>query len=65
MQIITGHKTKGSWWFRIFGVGIAWKNTRLHRKLFSERKGGNWKSIEIGNWYFKYLPKQSESATHL
>ena len=25
------------WWFVLFGMGIAYKNLRLHRPMFSER----------------------------
>jgi len=26
-------------WFRLFGYGLMWKDTRKHRLLFSERNG--------------------------
>ena len=43
-------------WIRLFGVGIAWKDTRLFKPLFSERYGYR-KSLVIGSWSFTYLPK--------
>lgn len=31
---------KGHVWFRLFGVGLAWTDHRIHRPLFSERNAG-------------------------
>lgn len=45
-----------SGWFRIFGFGLALKDTTMHELTFSERYGYA-KGIKIGKWYIKYLPK--------
>jgi hypothetical protein len=57
MSFINGVKSKGAWWFRVFGIGISWKDVRLHRLLFSERNG-YYKGLKIGNWIFHYLKKE-------
>lgn len=41
--------TPGGGWFRIAGFGLAWKDTRKHRPLFSERNGFR-RSLMIGHW---------------
>ena len=35
--IICGFRRRGLWWFRVFGRGIHWKDTRVHSLMFSER----------------------------
>lgn len=47
-------KLRTSFWFRIFGYGIAGKDTRVWRLLFSERLGYT-KTLRISNWSFKIL----------
>jgi hypothetical protein len=37
MKIFSWYRTKGLWWFRIFGYGIHYKNVDYHAELFSER----------------------------
>jgi len=44
-------------WLRLFGYGIAWKNTEYHPYLFSERFGYT-KTLKIGDWSFKILKKK-------
>ena len=51
---LTYHFYKGGGWFRIFGRGLAWKNTKIHPKLFSERYGYS-KHIMIGNYLIKVI----------
>jgi hypothetical protein len=46
----------GMGWVRIFGYGIAWKDTSKHMLLYSERSG-NTKRIQIGKWSIKYLKR--------
>lgn len=46
----------GWYWFRIFGIGLTFKNTNMYGKTFSERSGLR-KSIQIGNWNVKFLYK--------
>ena len=43
-------------WFRLFGVGMKWKDLRKHDLLFSERNGYT-KYIRIRNWTFGYLKR--------
>ena len=43
-------------WFRIFGRGLAWKDTSIHRLMFSEL-WGHTKTLSIGTWSIKYLGK--------
>ena len=37
-----GHHERGSWWFRIYGYGIHYTNTRRHPLLFSARNRLGW-----------------------
>jgi hypothetical protein len=46
----------GFGWFRIFGIGLHWKDIAHHRLLFSQRNGHK-KSITLGNWRFEFLEK--------
>ena len=56
---------KGCWWFRIFGVGLACKDTTQHRLMFSERTLGHkfWhiliygKQMQIGKYRIQFLTK--------
>ncbi len=40
-------------WFRVFGWGLAWKDTRKHSLLFSERELGH--GLQVWHWRFKVL----------
>lgn len=51
---LTGQLTKSAGWLRIFGLGFAYKDTRIHPLLFSERNGFV-KMIKIGNWNIKAI----------
>jgi hypothetical protein len=53
-MLLTYHFYKGGGWFRIFGHGLAWKNTKIHPKFFSERYGYS-KHIMIGKWLIKVI----------
>jgi len=56
MKLITKYRTKGLWWFRIFGYGISWKSLKYHNMLFSERYGlRGWK---MGRWIFHFLRRE-------
>lgn len=44
----------GLGWFRIFGIGLHWKDITRHRLLFSQRYGYK-KAITIGKWRFEIL----------
>jgi hypothetical protein len=48
-------RQKGIWWFRVFGVGLSWKDIRLHPLVFSERNGYR-KGLRLGWWIFHFLP---------
>ena len=43
-------------WFKIFGKGIKWKDTSIHRLMFSERNGYK-KGLKIGRWYISLLTR--------
>jgi len=54
--IFSAHAEPGIGWFRVFGVGLAWKDTKRHRLYFSERNGYT-KMVSFKNWRITYLPK--------
>jgi hypothetical protein len=41
-------------WFRFFGKGYSWKNSKYCRLNFSERNGYK-KSVRVGNWLITKL----------
>jgi hypothetical protein len=47
-------------WFRIFGVGLKWKDVTIHPLLFSERYGYS-KGLQIGKWRIGCLPTKLSS----
>jgi hypothetical protein len=56
--LFCGMSQKGQWWFRVFGVGLSWKDIRIHKLTFSERNGYR-KGLRIGSWLFHFLPSIS------
>lgn len=52
--VFSGYFTRTGGWFRLFGVGVVWKNLDHHRLCFSERNGFK-KHFEIGRWSFAWL----------
>lgn len=55
--LFCGHRCRGLWWFRVLGRGLAWKDTRRHPLLFSQRMGlDGWKSLHVGHWFVRYVP---------
>jgi hypothetical protein len=58
--MITGNRVKGQWWFRVFGVGVSGKDTRIHPLLFSERYGHR-KGLRVGPWLFHFLPMHGKA----
>ncbi|MFY7733580.1 MAG: hypothetical protein ACOVSR_08860 [Bacteroidia bacterium] len=44
----------GLGWFRLFGVGLHWKDTSRHRMYFCERNGYK-KGLKIGSWRISLL----------
>ena len=55
-KILQIYKEQGLWWIRVFGFGLHAKNILVHDLLFSERSGYS-KSIIIGKWIIKLLPR--------
>lgn len=53
---ITYYKTKGLWWFRIYGYGLHYKNIKHYPELFSERMCIK-KKIKLGRYRFGILKK--------
>lgn len=46
-------------WIRIFGKGLLVKNTKTYALSFGE-KNNHQNGFKIGNWYFRYLRKNSK-----
>jgi len=46
----------GLGFFKLFGVGLRWKDTSRHRMFFSERNGIT-KALKIGSWRISFLPR--------
>ena len=57
LPILCGYREKGLWWFRIFGYGIHYKNTKLHLVLFSERTGRR-RKLKLGRHHFGFLKSE-------
>ena len=53
-KYLYGHRSKGMWWFRLFGYGIHAKDLRTHDLMFSERNGYR-KRLTLGNWSLRFL----------
>ena len=47
-------KSNGFYWFRLFGIGLKFKDITKHNLLFSERNGFK-KHLKINNWIIGYL----------
>lgn len=59
-RFLSAYSVPGYGWFRLFGAGIVWKDTRRHRSLFSERNGYT-KRLMIGAWSIAALwPKRKQ-----
>ena len=48
------YSVAGLGWFRLFGVGLHWKDTSRHMMCFSERNGYK-KALNIGSWRIRLL----------
>lgn len=55
-KIFWCHIGNGTWWFRLFGVGVHYRNITKHSFTFSERYHYS-SYLKIGNWVFKWLGK--------
>lgn len=51
----TSFRAPGLWWFRVFGIGLAWKDIRVHPMTFSQRNG--YSGLRVGWWLFEILEK--------
>lgn len=47
----------GNVYFRLFGYGLAFKDTRRHRLYFSERMGLR-KQLRVGPWLIEALGRE-------
>lgn len=47
---------EGMGWFRLFGVGLSWKDFSKYGYTFSQRLGKT-KYFKLGKWIISYLPK--------
>lgn len=52
--LFCSHRGYGLRWFRIFGYGLAIKDTTKARLFFSERNGLA-PGLKIGKWYIRLL----------
>jgi hypothetical protein len=55
MRLWCGWREPGRGWFRLFGVGLYWKDVRRHRLTFSQRYGRERLSIQLWHWRLKIL----------
>jgi len=53
--VLCGVFDKELGWFRVFGIGVSWKDVNQHGLMFSERYGHR-KHIRIGSYVFRFLP---------
>lgn len=53
-RAISWYVKGGAGWFRLFGYGIYWRDTRRYKILFSERKGYS-KVLRVGNFLVRFL----------
>lgn len=56
-RLLSYHKSDGFFWIRIFGRGIAIKDSNKFSLLFSQRYHFS-KWVMIGKWVITYLPKR-------
>lgn len=61
-KIFCYHKSKGFFWFRIFGIGLTIKDTKLHKPLFSERNGFT-RTLMVGDLSITYLKRLKWKTT--
>ena len=55
IRIFSIHYHNRFGWFRIFGIGLKYKDLIIHGKTFSERNGYE-SGLQIGKWYISFLP---------
>jgi hypothetical protein len=54
-EILAYSRSKGMFWFRIFGYGISFQNLKHKPLTFSERNGYAKKLVKVGTTYIKLL----------
>jgi hypothetical protein len=54
MRVFSGYRSKGFFWFRIFGYGFTIKNNKHTPLTFSQRFGYR-KYLKIGDWVITFL----------
>lgn len=57
IRLFSSYLISGLGWFRIFGFGLHWKDTTMHRMNFSERNGYK-KALKIGTYRISYLSRR-------
>jgi len=57
MRVFSYYSTKGLFWFRLFGIGIYFKNTDVYPALFAERNNLGSPMIKFGKYIIRFLPK--------
>ena len=53
-RCFSAYRVQGVGWFRLFGIGLGWKDTRRIPLSFSERNGHK-KHWMLGAWSFVVL----------
>lgn len=48
------YRIKGFGWFRLFGLGLMWKDTSTFKSSFSERNGYV-KGLKVGKWEIRNI----------
>jgi hypothetical protein len=51
LSVLKGCIYRGGGWFRLFGYGLKWKDTRRFPLIFSERNSYT-KHLMLGSWSF-------------
>lgn len=53
-SVVQAHRYEGGCWFRVFGFGLSFRDSRTHIPLFSERYGYR-KIVYVGKWKVEFL----------
>lgn len=57
MRVFCASRNRRFGWFRVFGCGLTWKDTRHYPLLFSERYGYT-RRLQIGPHSFRLLGRR-------
>jgi len=55
-KFISFYYIAGFWWFRIFGIGLVFKDLSIHEMSFSERNEYR-KYLKFNSWIIRNLPR--------